>query len=73
MKAKFKSLDELPLSLSAGDVAAALGISRAGAYTLIKSKGFPHIQIGGRYVVPKIKFLAWMDENSKGGAEPWKI
>lgn len=73
MKTKFKSIDELPLSLSAGDIAATLGISRAGAYTLIKSEGFPCIQIGGRYVVPKSKFLQWMDENSKGGSEPWKM
>jgi len=73
MKTKFSSLEELPVSLCAEEVAAVLGISRAGAYTLIKSEGFPKIQIGGRYVVPKNKFLTWMDENSRIGAEAWKM
>lgn len=56
--------DELPLMLSVAEVASALGISRAGAYELARSNSFPALKIGSRIVVPKDKFLAWIDANS---------
>ena len=58
---KFTSYDQLPISLSADQVAQVLNISRAGAYTLMHSQGFPTIQIGKRMVVPKDKLLMWME------------
>lgn len=58
---KYKSYDELPLMLSVPEVAAVLGISRAGAYELARSKGFPSLSIGSRIVVPKDKFIAWIE------------
>ena len=61
----YKSYDDLPLMLSVPEVAAAMGISRAGAYELVHSEGFPSLTIGSRIVVPKDKFIAWIDENSK--------
>jgi predicted DNA-binding transcriptional regulator AlpA len=73
MKSKFKTFDELPLSLCADDVAGVLGISRAGAYTLIKSKDFPKIKIGGRYVVPRDKFINWINQNSTCGGNQWAV
>lgn len=57
----YKSFDELPLMLSVPQVASVLGISRAGAYELARSKGFPSLTIGTRIVVPKEKFIAWID------------
>ena len=60
----YTSYDELPLMLSAAEVAAVLGISRAGAYELARSSGFPALKIGSRIVIPKDKFLAWIDTNS---------
>ena len=60
----YTSYDELPLMLSVAEVAAVLGISRAGAYELAHSDGFPSLKIGSRTVVPKDKFLAWIDANS---------
>ena len=60
----YTSYDELPLMLSVAEVAAVLGISRAGAYELVYGNGFPCAQIGSRIVVPKDKFLAWIDANS---------
>ena len=60
----YTSYDDLPLMLSVADVAAVLGISRAGAYELARSSGFPALKIGSRIVVPKDKFLAWIDANS---------
>ena len=62
MTTTYTSYDQLPLSLCANDIAAVLGISRANAYTLMRSKGFPTIFIGKRMIVPKEKLLAWMEE-----------
>ena len=60
MTAIYTSYDQLPLMLNANEVACALGISRANAYTLMRSKGFPTLHIGKRMVVPKDKLLEWM-------------
>ena len=42
-------------------MADALGISRANAYNLMRSKGFPTLKIGKRMIVPKDKLIAWID------------
>ena len=60
----YKSYDELPLMLSVPEVAAVLSISRAGAYELVRSNGFPVLKIGSRIVVPKEKFIQWSDEKT---------
>ncbi|MBD5134297.1 MAG: helix-turn-helix domain-containing protein [Clostridiales bacterium] len=52
--------------LTAAELAGALGISKAGAYTLIHSKGFPTLRIGKRLMVPKDKLTAWIDRNTGG-------
>ena len=62
-----KSYDELPLMLSVSEVAAVLGISRAGTYELVKSDGFPSLKIGNRIVVPKEKFISWIDAQASRG------
>lgn len=61
MRTNYTSVDQLPITLCAEDVASVLGISRAGAYTLMHSKGFPTIKIGKRMVVPKDKLVKWME------------
>ena len=61
MTTTYTSYDQLPLALCADDVAAVLGISRANAYTLMHSKDFPTITIGKRMIVPRDKFIEWMD------------
>lgn len=57
----YKRYDELPLMLSVPEVAMVLGISRAGAYELVRRDGFPTLKIGCRIVVPKEKFIGWID------------
>ena len=57
--------DQLPVALNANHVAAALGISRAGAYNLMRSKGFPTLFIGKRMVVPKDRLMDWMNTQIK--------
>ncbi len=65
-KSKYRSYDDLPLMLSAPEVAEVLGISRAGAYDLVRSAGFPHMKLGNRILVPKDKFIKWIDDNTEG-------
>lgn len=52
--------------LSVPDIAAILGISRAGAYELARSHGFPALRIGSRIVVPKDRFIEWINTNTGG-------
>ena len=61
----YHSLEEFPLMMNMTDVAAALGISRAGAYKLAHSADFPAFQIGKRIVVSREKFLDWLDRQSE--------
>ena len=61
---RFKSFDDLPLTLTVMEVAEALRISRAGAYDLVRTEGFPALKIGSRIVIPKEKFIEWMNENT---------
>lgn len=65
MECKYKSYDELPLMLSVVQVAEVLGISRTNAYELAHTKDFPSITIGNRMVIPKDKFIEWIDEQTK--------
>ena len=62
----YKNYDELPLMFSVPEVAAVLGISRAGAYELVRSDGFPALKIGSRIVVPKEKFIEWVNRQTLG-------
>lgn len=60
-KTDFKNHADLPLTLTAPEVGEVLGISRAAAYQLVRSDGFPSFKIGTRILVPKDKLLAWID------------
>lgn len=60
----FKSVEDLPVILTGEHIAAALNISRAGAYNLMKSTGFPTLRIGKRVVVPKDAFIKWVEMNT---------
>ena len=62
-KTKYKSYDDLPLMLSVNDVAEVLGISKSSAYVLAKEKGFPTLKIGARVVVPRDRFIEWINKN----------
>ncbi len=62
----YKSYDELPLMLSVPEVAAVLGISRAEAYELVRREDFPALKIGSRIVVPKEKFVGWVESQTGG-------
>ena len=62
----YKSYDELPLFLNASMVAEVLGVSPSTGYELMHEKDFPILKIGNRIVVPKGKFIAWVEQNTGG-------
>ena len=64
---KYITYDQLPLMLNAEDVQAVMNISRAGAYQLMHRADFPTILIGKRMVVPRDKFLEWVEKNTRCG------
>ena len=51
-KKAYKSYEELPLMLTVPDMAAVLGVSRAGAYELAHSEEFPVLKVGSRIAIP---------------------
>lgn len=57
----YKNYDELPLMLNADAVKNLLGVSMSTAYELMHEKNFPSLRIGNRLLVPKEKFIAWVD------------
>lgn len=64
-RTKYTNYNDLPLMLSVPNVASVLGISRAGAYELVRSDSFPALRIGSRIVVPKEKFIDWINANTR--------
>ena len=61
-----KSYDELPLFLNAELVAKVLGVSPSSGYELMHESDFPVLKVGSRMVVPKQKFMEWVERNTKG-------
>ena len=64
---QFKDYSELPLFLNAELVAKVLGVSPSSGYELMHESGFPVLKIGNRIVVPKEKFIQWVEQNMTGG------
>ena len=65
-ESNYKSYDELPLFLSAATVAKVLGVSPSSGYELMHEKDFPVLRIGSRMVVPKEKFVEWVERHTEG-------
>lgn len=63
----YKNYDDLPLFLNAAMVARVLGVAPSSAYELMHEKGFPTLRVGSRMVVPKEKFIEWVEQHMKGG------
>lgn len=66
MISRCMSFEDLPVYLSVEQLAALLGISRAGAYTYVHSDGFPVLRLGKRMLVPRDKLIAWLDAQTEG-------
>ena len=66
----YKSYDGLPLFLNAELVAKVLGVSPSSGYELMHEADFPVLKVGSRMVVPKEKFVEWVERNTKGS---WSV
>ena len=64
---KYVNYEQLPLMLNAEDIKDVMNISRAGAYQLMHRDDFPKIIIGKRIVVPRDKFLEWLENSAALG------
>ena len=64
---EYKSYDELPLFLNAATVASVLGVSPSSGYELMHEPDFPILKVGSRMVVPKERFIQWVEQNTAGG------
>ena len=64
---QFKDYSELPLFLNAELVVKVLGVSPSSGYELMHEPSFPILKIGNRMVVPKEKFIQWVEQNTTGG------
>ena len=65
----YKTYEELPLFLNAKMVAQVLGIAPSSAYELMHESNFPVLKVGSRMVVPKEKFIQWVEQNTQGGTQ----
>ena len=66
-KSNIKTFEDLPYFINVQELADILGIAISSCYELMHEKDFPTVRIGKRMVVPKDKFLSWVDEHTKGG------
>ena len=64
-----KNYDDLPLFLNARMVSQVLGVSPSSGYELMHTPGFPVLRVGSRRVVPKEKFIHWVEQNTNGGTQ----
>ena len=62
----YKSYDEMPLFLNSELVAKVLGVSPSSGYELMHEPDFPVLRVGSRMVVPKEKFIQWVEEHTGG-------
>ena len=62
----YKSDDDLRLFLNSKLVAKVLGVSPSSGYELMHQPDFPVLRVGSRMVVPKEKFIQWVEEHTGG-------
>ena len=66
-KKVYKNYEELPLMLTVPDMAAVLGVSRAGVYELAHSEEFPVLKVGSRIAIPELRSSVAL------GGKPWRF
>ncbi len=68
MKASiYRNYDDLPLFLNAEMVSRVLGVSPSSGYELMHEADFPVLKVGNRMLVPKEKFIQWVEKHTAGG------
>lgn len=56
--------NDYPVILTPKHVQEILGWKKDQVYNLFRSKKFPSEKIGGKYIIPKARFLNWLGEKS---------
>ena len=64
-KKRLNSYEDLPLVLDVADIQQIMGISRASAYELVHTPGFPAFRSGRLIKVSKTAFFEWMEKGSE--------
>lgn len=64
MEPKYRSFDDLPLTLRVEDLMPTLGIGKNTAYELVRSGQIKSIRIGRKIRIPKVEVLAFLDHNA---------
>lgn len=54
-----------PLTYTVREVAKLLGISLGSTYALVRDGTIPATRLGGRWVIPRTRFHAWLDAISE--------
>lgn len=65
----YKTYEELPLFLNVEVVAKVLGIAPSSSYELMHEVDFPVLKVGSRMVVPKERFIQWVENHTQGGTQ----
>lgn len=65
--ANTQDYSSLPMVMKPKDVQAVLGLRLNDTYKLFRSKKFPAEKVGGRYIIPKPRFLHWLGVTENGG------
>lgn len=60
---EYHSYDEVPLMLSAKDIAALLKMPMSSVYFMFYAVDFPTVSIGSRKLVRKEKLFAWLEKH----------
>lgn len=63
MENKYRSFDELPLTLRVEDLMPILGIGRNTAYELVNSGQIKSIRVGRQIRIPKTEILRFLEAN----------
>ncbi len=63
----YRTYEELPLFLNAEMMAKVLGVSSSSGYELMHEADFPVLKVGNRLLVPKEKFIRWVENHTQGG------
>lgn len=55
------------LTFSVQEAAEIIGVGYTKMYQLVRSDSVPNIKLGKRYIIPKDKFIAWVNKVAVGG------
>lgn len=62
-----KEITNEKLTFTVHEAADIIGVSSTKLYQLVRANKVPNIKLGKRYVIPKEKFIHWLDSVSVGG------